>query len=128
MTHTPGPWTACHNGLCKCKVVSGADHPIAQIVSGEWGDDYPNIRLVAGQAGMGMVAEAYMDRIIYGEIDEEVAVANARLIAAAPDLLAACEVAEVVLAITSHGSLFQLEQQEEVLSRVRAAIARARGG
>ena len=35
-------------------------------------------------------AEAYMDRIGYGNIPEDEAKANARLIAAAPELLEAC--------------------------------------
>jgi len=46
---------------------------------------------VPNQHGIGKVAEAYMDRIVYGEIDETVAQANARLIAVAPNLLAACK-------------------------------------
>ena len=91
MAHTPGPWTACHHGKCKCKLVSGEHHPIAQIISGEWGDDYPNIRLVPSQRHIGEVAEAYTDRIVYGEIDEEIAQANANLIASSPNLLAACK-------------------------------------
>lgn len=85
--HTPGPWHACKDGACTCKAVWCADHPIADVTSGEWGDDYPAIRL--DQEGIGAKAEAYMERFVYGSIDPSVAAANARLIAAAPDLLAA---------------------------------------
>ncbi|MFN6952496.1 MAG: hypothetical protein ACK4NE_07870 [Albidovulum sp.] len=83
--HTPGPWHACKDGACTCKVVWCADHPIADVASGEWGDEYPAIRL--DQEGIGAKAEAYLERLVYGSIDPTVAAANARLIAAAPDML-----------------------------------------
>jgi hypothetical protein len=89
MAHTPGPWSACNNGKCKCKQIFGNDHPVAQVISGKWGDDYPSIKIVG--SGLDAKAEAYMEQITYGEIMEETAEANARLIATAPDLLEACK-------------------------------------
>jgi hypothetical protein len=85
MNHTPGPWNTCNGGNCSCFMVSGEDHPIATIEHGEWGDEYPSIRLVG--PSLDRKAEAYMDRIGYGNIPEEEAKANARLISSAPELL-----------------------------------------
>ena len=86
MSHTPGPWSTCQHGRCKCKLVSGEHHPIAQIISGDWGDEYPDVRLVKREGQIGQCAEAYIEKLVYGTIDENVAQANACLIAAAPEL------------------------------------------
>lgn len=81
--YTPGPWRACGDGDCPCKCVMAADHPIADVTHGEWGDDYPALRLV-GDSSLDMRAEAYMERITYGDVPNDVATANAKLIALAP--------------------------------------------
>lgn len=86
--YTPGPWHACRNGICSCGQVWCSDYPVAEITRGEWGDTYPAIRLTDGTS-MSRVAEAYMEKIVYGSISDEMATANARLIAAAPDLYSA---------------------------------------
>ena len=83
MTPTPGPWKACNGGECSCFIVSGADYPVAKVVCGKWGDDYPALRLV-GPTSLEQKVEAYMEQITYGEIDPAEAKANALLIAAAP--------------------------------------------
>lgn len=82
--HSAGPWRACKNGECSCMQVWGNDHPVAIVTSGDWGDDYPAIRLT-GNSSLDQKAEAYMEQITYGSVFPEVAQANARLIAAAPD-------------------------------------------
>jgi len=70
--HTPGPWQACGHdrGGCECRMV--------------W--SLPDDVVVAA-------ATMAPDEICCGEgiADMEIAKANARLIAAAPDLLEACE-------------------------------------
>lgn len=63
------------------------DYPVAQVTNGDWGDDYPSIRLVGGS--LDRKAEAYMEQITYGHVSEPTARANWRLISAAPDLYAA---------------------------------------
>jgi hypothetical protein len=83
--HTPGPWTICCDGKCTCKMVGCSDHPIAKVISGEWGDEYPSVRLV-GTSSLDIKAEGFMEMIGYGSVHEDVATANARLIAAAPDM------------------------------------------
>ena len=37
---TPGPWKACHEGVCSCSQVwsQSADVPVAEVARGEWGD------------------------------------------------------------------------------------------
>lgn len=80
-SHTPGPWQACKDGACTCgqvwsipgdmPVFSALENGKRQIVGlacNEWGD---------------------APDLIYGAVGKEQQVANARLIAAAPDLLAA---------------------------------------
>ena len=86
--HTPGPWHTCRDAKCSCFTVMADDHPIAEVTHGAWGDEYPAVRLV-GDSSFDLKAEAYIERIEYGSVDEAVARANWRLIAAAPDLLAA---------------------------------------
>ena len=94
MSYTPGPWTACLDGKCQCKTVMSDHHPVASVTSGEWGDEFPDIRLCKREDVIGQRAEAYIERIVYGSVKEETAEANARLIAAAPDLLALVEQVE----------------------------------
>ena len=112
--HAPGPWTYCgqdrgdpltaaldpilgggkrtrEDYLCECGFIWSrpADAPIATVTLGVWGDTYPAIR-IKEPGSIGAVAEPYTERIDYGEIPYECALANARLIAVAPDLLACC--------------------------------------
>ena len=127
MSHTPGPWTACNGGECRCRIVMSEHHPVAQVTSGEWGDEWPDIRLCEREGVIGQRAEAYIERIVYGSVNEEFAAANARLIAAAPDLLEALEMyrnAETVLHESGVAAvpLFDLASQA-----AEAAIAKARG-
>jgi hypothetical protein len=82
MNYSKGPWHACHDGKCPCKTVWSNDHPVAEIVHGKWGDDFPNIRLVG--PCLDLKAEAFEDQITYGEVDEKEAEVNARLISEAP--------------------------------------------
>jgi hypothetical protein len=72
--HTPGPV------IITGRSIWCADHPIAEIVRGEWGDEYPAIR----QTGPSLECsyEACMEKIVYGTVVPEVSDANARLLAA----------------------------------------------
>ena len=83
MKHTPGPWHACGNGKCACKLVWSPDYPVAKVECGKWGDDYVSMRLTG--ESLQLKAEPFMDQITYGEISEDVAEANSLLIAVAPD-------------------------------------------
>jgi len=117
MSHTPGPWKECGHERkpCQCGQVwsETADVPVAKVERGEWGDRYPAIR-VDENTGK---AEAYMEFASYGTIPEEFADANTWLIAAAPDLLDACE--QVA------GSEYELPSS--IMRAVVAAIAKAKG-
>ncbi len=92
-THSPGPWRACRDGECSCGFIwsTTADHPVAKVESGEWGDDYPAIRVTPterGLTGTSFEVTAYMEQITYGRIDPETAKQNALLIAMSPEMLA----------------------------------------
>ena len=91
-THSPGPWEACRDGECSCGFIWSipADHPVAKVESGEWGDDYPAIRITPAERGLtgtSFEVDAYMEQIAYGRIDPETAQQNAKLIALSPDML-----------------------------------------
>lgn len=81
---SPGPWHACNKGDCCCKQIWCNDYPVAEAVSGKWGDDYPSIRLIGPY--LDLKVEPFMDQITYGEVAEATATANARLIAACPEM------------------------------------------
>lgn len=99
MKHTQGPWEACCDGDCSCGQVwsKTADHPVATVISGEWGDS---------------------PKLAYGSVNPEAAKANARLIAAAPGLYEALKEALPWLKRDAH---------REITQRAEAAIAQAEG-
>jgi hypothetical protein len=74
------PWHACGNGECNCRSIWTDEYPVLTVTHGEWGDDYPAIRMVSELGGL---YEAYMEQITYGEVFEETATANAKYITAA---------------------------------------------
>ena len=65
---TPGPWHSCRDDGCKCPMVLCDDYPVAEVVKGAWGDDFPSVRLVGNS--LELKAEAYMEQITYGEVPE----------------------------------------------------------
>jgi len=107
MAHTPGPWMACGDGTCRCKTVNSEEHPVAHVVSGEWGDEHEGRMLV------------------YGSVDEEFAEANARLIAAAPELLEACKA--VYEHVGKGGDLDWHLREYGLAEQLAAAITKAKG-
>lgn len=118
---TKGDWRACQNGECTCMRLSGKDHPIAKFDSGSWGDSYPAIRLV-GDSSFDMKAEAYIEKMPYGDIPAEQAKANLLLTEllhnAAPALLAVVKAAQKTL--KHHGSAQRAVEQ----SGLRQALTR----
>ena len=106
--HTPLPWRACNDGECSCLQIWCKDHPIAEVISGDWGDDYPSIRLV-GESSLDLKAEAYMEQCTYGHIPEEVAKANIQFI---------------IKACNNYGP----DHDAEVLQAYKERIRRAVGG
>ena len=112
--HTPGPWHTCAKGKCSCFIVMSDDYPVASLTHGDWGDDYPAIRLV-GSGSHDQKAEVYMKQNTYGSVNEATARANWHLIAAAPDLLLACK-----LAVTAMGDVVAAKT-------IQAAVDKAEG-
>ncbi len=64
---------------------------------------------------------ANMDQVMFPGANEE---ANARLIAAAPDMLAALKIAEMIL---SHSNKLPLEGYDRDMVAIRKAIDKAEG-
>lgn len=99
--HTPGPWTYCtgsHGDACICGLVYAGD-------------------------GKGVVAAVTVDRCPVQDHGcnappTEAMKANTRLIAAAPELLAAC--------IAMRATMYSPKSEESILAD--AAIAKAKGG
>ena len=116
--YSPGPWKACHGGECSCGFIwsTPADHPVAKVESGEWGDDYPAVKIVPSEhrlTGTSFEVTAYMEQIGYGRIDPEVAQQNARLIALSPEMLTLLQQGLVLLTV---------EEINEWKNRVRILI------
>ena len=89
--YSPGPWKACHDGTCSCGFIwsETADHPVAKVESGEWGDDYAAYKIGPSGSrltGKSVEVDAYMEQISYGKIGPETAQQNARLIALSPEM------------------------------------------
>ncbi len=107
--HTPGPWVFDGSGIHKEAVTMvefGLEIHVQRIAAIYVADDF---EFTSSEAEERFQAEAE---------------ANAHLIAAAPDLLAACE---SVIARISDPSVDR-EKDDESLRLLRAAIARAKGG
>lgn len=104
-THSPAPWTNRHF------------------------DDFGAIRIDANSQMMARVYPRTLDA--YGTVNDETITeceANARLIAAAPELLAACETAErALLAMRPFYSDQQATPAAMALQQIRAAVAAAQG-
>ena len=94
-THTPGPW---HYS----EVIQGRDQYYRQIRA-----DFKIAEVHACHSGVAGTKE--------GRAEDE---ANARLIAAAPELLAQCKFLERMLVTTGHYSSNKLAKLREVLAKV----------
>lgn len=127
--YTPGPWHLCNDGRCSCLTISCSDHPIANAVKGKWGDDYPTIKIEG--PSLDAKAVAVMEQITYGDIPKDVALANARLIATAPELLEPFRAADEQdwewlfdrLGDSGHGRFWKT-----IFTELRRAITKATGG
>lgn len=86
---TPAPWRECGHarGGCTCGLVWSVVHdfPVAEATIGKWGDPVPVLKRVNRKH------EAAIELMEYGEVGEAMGKANARLIAAAPDLYEALQ-------------------------------------
>jgi hypothetical protein len=103
-SHTPGPWRSTG---ADCKVVSDGEK--------EW------------NPGLNLTGPAFIAAV--GGHDPLTAVANARLIAAAPDLLDALESAR--LALMRYGQFVPNNERDSyahACNKASAALARATGG
>ena len=119
-----GPWRGCKDGDCSCGMIWSVpgDHPVATVESGPWGDTWPALRSFDNGNMPGTAVEAYMERSDYGEVDPDVAKANARLIAAAPDMLEQLRNASWLLADISPDGLVK-KQIDEVIARAQGIEA-----
>lgn len=103
--------------------------PIAEVTVGKWGDDFPSLRFLDGDlpgAAIGAKVEAYMEQITYGEVPHEIAFKNGLLIAAAPQLLAACE-ALLEDHLRALESLYGNSTETPAALKAQAAIKAAKG-
>ena len=98
-THTPGPWRVIFKNITDTPEV--------------WAEPRPH--------------QQYMIALLGRNDTLRPAEANARLIAAAPDLLAALEAAHAALTLAALGSSNAQQEARTAKARVEAAIAKARG-
>jgi hypothetical protein len=120
---TPGPWKECRNGDCTCGHVWSipGDFPVCTVSGDE-------VRHVA-------VAHEHMadaPDVIYQSITPEMCAANARLIAAAPELFEALTDCVAVLTDPVVGTIYHDEPDwygalDKAVTKARAALKKARG-
>ena len=118
--HTPLPWRACNDGKCSCKQIWCPDYPIAVVNSGDWGDDYPSVRLI-GESSLDLKAEAYMEQCTYGHIPEEVAEANIQYIIQACNEYEGLKNKLALIAADRAGLVEALEAGKDEIWRLRHA-------
>lgn len=117
--HTPGPWKIVQRSRSE----DGGAYP-AEIVSAD-GNEYPVTPLEAG-----CIAQLALDNPGSFWDDSEVKKCNARLIAAAPELLEALVAAvdcRMVPVSSAKDGACRHSRQVEVADMIRAAIAKATG-
>lgn len=128
---TPGPWKTCQNGNCTCGQVWSipGDCPVFTVLL----DGRPQL--------VGLACNEWGDSpdAIYGAVGKEQQTANARLIAAAPDLLAiAREYADSCLDCSGSGTVQRYDTDDSdcavtefvdcpECAHVRAVIAAVEG-
>lgn len=83
-TPTPEPWEYCgekrkHPEHCECGYIWGEDYPIAKVTKGEWGDEWPAIK-VERPGSINESAVPYTEKMVYGSVNEGTADANMELI------------------------------------------------
>lgn len=119
--HTPGPWELCHHlrsieedAGCGCGyrgVIYGPDKNVAMAICQPGHDQAP-----PGQEG----SEP-------NRYPREVEIANARLISAAPDLLETCKRVHDWLSSFSMPPTSTIQEKQEHMAILEAAIAKAEG-
>lgn len=104
MKHTKGPWMICgmnkssvkfdicktltpetEKRFCGCGMIWCDDYPIAIVTVGDWGDEYPAIK-VENPGAIAEPAVPYIEKLVYGTIPIELALANALLISKSPNM------------------------------------------
>lgn len=96
----------------------------AQHTPGPWKISGDDVIAVAGSTGFSAGANPAI-AFIYETLDQSRAI-NARLIAAAPELLAACNVAEELIDDLIRAPKVK-HNRKQILAKLRAAIAKAKG-
>ena len=107
ITHTPGPWIAQKDIRHSANTGSLPSGPL-------WWAVYGRSRILKMEEPAPWLSEGEQE-------------ANARLVAAAPDLLAALQNARNVLAALATGQLKSIDRDSSALGQARAAIAKAEG-
>lgn len=122
--YTKGPWEWCDCPV-NCGFIHSGDQQVAQVTFGNWGDEYATLK----QEGTSIEGrfQAVTDMIVYGSVPVDEAKANARLIAAAPDLYEALQ--GLIDALPSAEEMAATGQVEGPgLVAARAALAKAKAG
>ena len=114
--HTPGPWELLRGGI---EVQSETNnHEIHALVRG--------IPVPIAEVHRNMHVE-HDDPVGEYVMSKAEGLANAALLTAAPDLLAALEIAEGRLMCIDAQKLDTVARNDDVIDRIRAAIAKAKG-
>lgn len=100
---TEGKWAACGGGDCSCVTIWDRQHdvPILKAYRGEWGDEYPVIKIEIDGLDRPNNARvsAVMETMVYGYIDPAFSAQVVKQVTALPALIEATEktIADIAL-------------------------------
>lgn len=132
---TESKWVACGGGDCSCATIWDREHdvPILKAYRGEWGDEYPVIKVEIDGLDRPDNARisAVMETMAYGYIDPKFSVKIVKQVTALPELVEATE--KTIADIRLFANCFDDGSASKdfcigIENRLRSALSKINGG